>query len=79
MRGSHAKVLLTARSAQVNIVQHTGGVGKSLRSMLDLSASGLSDVVDTNSGWLDADGSMHFGDAPAGCDGAHKSPEDRLC
>ena len=45
--------------------------------MLDLSVSGLTDMVDTIDGWLGVDGSMHAGEPPAECEGAHGSPEDR--
>ena len=72
-----ARVQLALGNAKVNIVQHTEGRGETSRAMLDLSVSGLTDVVDTIGGWLGVDGSMHAGEPPTGCEGAHGSPEDR--
>ena len=69
--GPDARVQL---AAMVNIEQ---AVGETSRAMLDLSMSGLTDMVDTIGGWLGVDGSMYAGEPPAGCEGAHGSPEDR--
>jgi hypothetical protein len=75
--GPDARVQLAVGNAQVNIVQHTEGRGETSRSMLDLSVSGLSEIVDTIGGWLGVDGSMHAGKPPAGCEGAHSAQGDR--
>ena len=64
---------LAVGNAKVNIVQHTEGCGDTSRSMLDLSMSGISDIVDTLGVWLGVDGSMHAGEPPAGCVGAQTS------
>ena len=75
--GPDARVQLAVGNAKVNIGQHTEGRGETSRAMLDLSVSGLTDMVDTIGGWLGVDGSMHAGELPAGWEGAHGSPEDR--
>ena len=72
-----ARVQLAVGNAKVKIEQHTEGRGETSRAMLDLSVSGLTGKVDTIGGWLGVDGSMHAGELPAGCEGAHGSPEDR--
>ena len=74
--GPDARVQLAVGNAKVNIEQHTEGRGETSRAMLDLSVSGLTDMVDTIGGWLGVDGSMHAGEPLAGCEGAHGSPED---
>ena len=75
--GPDARVPLAVGNAKVNIERHTEGRGETSRAMLDLSMSGLADMVDTIGGWLGVDGSMHAGETPAGCEGAHGSPGDR--
>mmetsp|Transcript_19268 Transcript_19268/g.51464 ORF Transcript_19268/g.51464 Transcript_19268/m.51464 type:complete len:768 (-) Transcript_19268:30-2333(-) len=65
--GPDARVVLFLGDAQVDVVQHTEGRGEVSSSMLDLSVSGLANVVDTIGGWLGADGSQHAGQAPAEC------------
>ena len=65
--GPDARVTLFLGDAQVDVVQHTEGRGTSSSSMLDLSVSGLANVVDTIGGWLGTDGSQHAGQAPAEC------------
>ena len=77
LRGPDARVQLAVGNAKVNIEQHTEGRGETSRAMIDLSVSGLTDMVDTIGGWLSVDGSMHAGELPAGCEGAHGSPEVR--
>ena len=73
--GPDARVQLAVGNAKVNIERHTEGRGETSRAMLDdLSMSGLTDMVDTIGGWLGVDGSMHAGEPPAGCEGAHGSP-----
>jgi len=65
--GPDARVVLFLGDAQVDVVQHTEGRGEASNSMLDLSVSGLANVVDTIGGWLGADGSQHAGQAPPEC------------
>ena len=75
--GPDARVQLAVGNAKVNIEQHTEGRGETSRAMLDLSVPGFKDMVDTIGFWLGVDGSMHAGELPAVCKGAHGSPEDR--
>mmetsp|Transcript_19269 Transcript_19269/g.51468 ORF Transcript_19269/g.51468 Transcript_19269/m.51468 type:complete len:803 (-) Transcript_19269:275-2683(-) len=65
--GPDARVALSLGDATVNIVQHTEGRGESSNSMLDLSVSGLGNVIDVIGGWLGVDGSQHAGQVPAQC------------
>ena len=48
--GHDARVQLAVGNAKVNIERHTEGRGETSRAMLDLSMSGLTDMVDTI-GW----------------------------
>jgi hypothetical protein len=66
--GPDARVRLSVGDAEVNIVQHTEGRGESSSAMLDLSVSGLANIVDTIGGWLGVDGAAHAGQAPPECD-----------
>ena len=65
--GPDAKLTLNVRSSEFNIVQHTEGRGESSRAMLDLSVSGLGNVVESIGGWLVPDGALLAGEAPSEC------------
>ena len=65
--GPDAKLTLNVRSSEFNIVRHTEGRGESSRAMLDLSVSGLGNVVEPIGGWLGLDGALLAGEAPSEC------------
>ena len=68
--GPDAKVELTVGGVAVIVAQHTEGRGESSNSMLDLSVSGLSSVVDPVGGWLGVAGAEDAGEPNPECLGA---------
>lgn len=71
--GPDARVELVVPGASVTIAQHTEGRGESGNAMLDLSVSGLANLVDSIGGWLGLDGALEAGEAPAECRDAQAS------
>ena len=51
----------------MSVVQHTEGRGQVSNAMLDLSVSGLANVMESVGGWLGVDGAAAAGAAPPEC------------
>ena len=65
--GPDARLKLNVGSREFDIVQHTEGRGENSNAMLDLSVSGLGNLVEPVGGWLGVDGAHLAGGAPIEC------------
>jgi hypothetical protein len=65
--GADGRIRINVGSTELSIVQHTEGRGEGGNAMLDLSVTGLDDLVEPVGGWLGVDGPQLAGEMPIEC------------